>query len=260
MGKRKELIKLLNPIYVPTATMNRTIGLQCRTMAEYTYNNLKHALTKISPFYANYRFKPRSNWPTEIQFSNSASELYGHYMNGVRKNLRERLEGSVERMKKHYNKKRKAMEPLRKGEVVILNGQNIRAKHRCKKLEDEMLRPFEVLSIGSNLQYCKLKLPEWWKIHPVFNIDLLERYKGTNPKKQIIEIEADGDDLVMVSILASRSSDDNPKRHVILVKWKDFGQEENTLETYENVADHNLRLLEDYYQRNPAEEKDGRFK
>jgi hypothetical protein len=75
------------------------------------------------------------------------------------------------------------MEPLKKEELVMLNGQNIRAKHRCKKFEDKMLGPFEVLSIGSNARYCKLKLPDLWKIHLVFNIDLLERYKGTDPKK-----------------------------------------------------------------------------
>jgi len=37
-------------------------------MAEYAYNNSKHSSTKISPFYANYGFEPRTNWPTEIQF------------------------------------------------------------------------------------------------------------------------------------------------------------------------------------------------
>jgi hypothetical protein len=90
-------------------------------MAEYAYNNSKHASTKISPFYANYRFEPRSNWPAEIQFRNPTSELYGHYMNSVHKNLRERLKASVEAMQKNYNKKRKIMEPLKKREFVMLN-------------------------------------------------------------------------------------------------------------------------------------------
>jgi hypothetical protein len=39
-----------------------------------------------------------------------------------------------------------------------------------------------VLSVGSNLWCCKLRLPELWKIHPVFNIEWLERYKGTDPQ------------------------------------------------------------------------------
>ena len=44
-------------------------------MVEYAYNNSKHSSTKISPFYANYGFEPRLNWPTEIHFQNPASEL-----------------------------------------------------------------------------------------------------------------------------------------------------------------------------------------
>jgi len=215
------------------------------TMAEYAYNNSKHSSTKISPFYADYGFNPRTNWLTEIQFRNPASELYGHYMTRIHQKLKDRLEESIKLMKKYYNKRRKIMEPLKKGELVMLNGQNIRAKHRCKKLEDKMLRPFEVLSIGSNFRYCRLKLPDSWKIHPVFNIDLLERYQGTDPKKQIIKIEADGEDWAMELMIASGPSDDNPKRHVFLVKWKNFSQEENMWETYANVAEYNEKLLED---------------
>jgi len=228
-------------------------------MAEYAYNNSKHSVTKISPFYANYGFEARTTWPTEIQFRNPASEMYGHYMTGVHKRLTERLKEAVETMKKHYNKRRKEIAPFKKGELVLLNGKNIRAKHRCKKLEDKMLGPFEILSVGSNNRYCKLKLPEHWKLYPVFNIDLLERYKGTDPKKQVIEIEADGEDWEMETIVASGPSDHNPKEHVFLVTWKNYAQEENTWETYENVTEHNKELLKDYYARNPGMAKDERF-
>jgi len=141
----------------------------------------------------------------------------------------------------------------------MLNGRNIRAKHRCKKLEDKMLGPFDIISVGNNVRYCKLKLPDSWKIHSVFNIDLLELYKGTDHMKQVVEIEADGNDWVMELIIASGPSDDNPRCHVFLVKWKDFEHEENTWEKYDNVAESNSRLLEEYYKKNLSVEKDGRF-
>jgi hypothetical protein len=96
------------------------------------------------------------------------------------------------------------------------------------KFEGKLLGPFEVLLVGSNQQYCKLLLPDSGKIYPVFNIDLLERYKWINPKKQMIEIEADGEAWVMESIIPSGLSDDNPKQHVFLIKWNDCTQEENT--------------------------------
>jgi hypothetical protein len=155
-------------------------------MAEYAYNNSKHSATKISPFYSKNGFELRTTRPTEVQFWNPASEMYRHYMTDIHQKLKEPLMESVELMKKHYNKKRKAMEPLTKGELVMLNERNIRAKHWCKKLEDKMLGPFEVMSVGSNNRFCKLRLPDHWKLHPVFDIDLPERYKGTDPKKQLI--------------------------------------------------------------------------
>jgi len=228
-------------------------------MAEYAYNTSKHSTTKISPFYANYGFEARTSWPTEIQFRNPTSEMYGHYMTGVHKQLKDRLEHAVEVMKKYYNKKRKEVAPFKKGELVLLNGRNIRCKHRCKKLEDKMLGPFEILSVGSNNRYCKLKLPEHWKLHPVFNIDLLERYMGTDPKKQVVEIEADGEDWEMENIVSSGPTDHNPRQHVFLVKWKGYEQEENTWETYDNVVEHNKKLLEEYYARNLGIARDERF-
>jgi len=141
----------------------------------------------------------------------------------------------------------------------MLNGCNIRVKHRCKKLDNIMLGPLKVLSIASNLRYCNLMLPESWKIHPVCNLDLLERYKGTGPKSQVITNEAFSEDWVVDLISASGPSDDNPKQHMSLVKWKDCSHEENTWETNENVAEHDLGLLKDYYDKNPIQEKDGRF-
>jgi hypothetical protein len=141
----------------------------------------------------------------------------------------------------------------------MLNGKNIRAKHRCKKLEYMMLGSFEVLSVGTNLQYCRLKLPDSWMIHSIFNIELLEKYKRTHPNKQVLEIEANGNDWVVESIIASGPSDDNITHHVYLVKWKDFLRKENAWETYNNVAESDLRLLEEYYKKNPMVERDGRF-
>jgi len=129
-------------------------------MAEYAYNNSKHTATKMSPFYANYGFEPQTTWPMEIQSRNPASELYGHYISSVHVKLSRQLEQSIEAMRKYYDTKRKLIEPVKKGELAMLNGRNIRAKHRCKKLEDKMYGPFEDINTRKNGMYCKLKLPD----------------------------------------------------------------------------------------------------
>jgi hypothetical protein len=217
-GQTERIIQVIEAYLRSYCNYEQNDWASMLAMAEYAYNNSKHALTKISLFYANWGFEAPTLWPTDIQFRNPASEMYGHYMNQVHQRLKQRLSESVESMQKHYNKRRKIMEPLKKGELVLLNGQNIRAEHLCKKLEDKMLGPFEVLSLGSNNRYCKCKLPDHWKLHPVFNINLLERYKGTDPKKPVVEIEPDGEDWVMETIIASGPTDNDPKQHVFLVK------------------------------------------
>ena len=88
--------------------------------------------------------------------------------------LSKQLELSIEAVRKYYDKKWKSIEPFKKGEFVMVNGKNIRTRHRCKKLEDNMYGPFEVVNTGSNGRDCLLKLPDSWKIHPTFNIALLE--------------------------------------------------------------------------------------
>ena len=143
-------------------------------MAEYAYNNPKHSATKITPFYANYGYEPRSSWPTEVQFRNPASGMYGHYMTSVYDKLRNQLEEVRETMSKYYNKKWKSIERFTKEDLEMLNGKNIRSKSRCKMSEDEVYGPFKILSVGHNGRYYKLELPTSWKIDPTFNISLLE--------------------------------------------------------------------------------------
>jgi hypothetical protein len=141
----------------------------------------------------------------------------------------------------------------------MLNGKNIRAKHRCKKLEDMMYGPFEVIETEKNGRYCKLKLSDSLKIQPTFNITLLERCRGTNPKKQVVERVADDAGWKMESIIASGPSDNDIRKHVYLVKWEGYSHDENMWETYENVADCSMDLLKDYYSKYPTVERDRRF-
>jgi len=58
------------------------------------------------------------------------------------------------------------------------------------------------------------------KIHLALNIALLEQYRRTDPKKQIVEIEANDVVWKMESIIASGPSDKDIQMYVYLVKWE----------------------------------------
>jgi len=72
-------------------------------------------------------------------------------------------------------------------------------------------------------------------------------------------VEADDSGWKMESIIASGPSDDNNSKHVYLVKWEGFTHEENTWEKYENIAETAYELLEEFYGKFPAMERDKRF-
>jgi hypothetical protein len=111
-------------------------------------------------------------------------------MREVHKQLNAELDEVINVMRRNQDKKQKSINPVQKGDLVMLNGKDIRAKHRCKKLEDKMLRPFEVFSVRSNLRCCKLLLPGSSKICTVFNIKLLKKYHRTDMKEQVKVMES----------------------------------------------------------------------
>jgi len=123
---------------------------------------------------------------------------------------------------KYYNKKRRSIEKFKKGELVMLNGKNIRSKGRCKKLDDTMYGTFKILSTGHNDRYCKLELTALWRIHPKFNVALLERAREKNRDREVIKIEANDGGWKMENIIASGPSNDDATKHVYMVKWEGY--------------------------------------
>jgi len=121
-----------------------------------------------------------------------------------------------------------------------------------------MYGPFKTISAGHNDQYCKFKLPTSWNIHLTINKGLLGRYRGKGPEREEVEIEADDAGRKMENIIASGPSNNDAKKHVYLIRWETYTQEENTWETYENVVEYAEELLEEYYSNNENTEKDNR--
>ena len=61
-------------------------------LAEYAYNNSATTATQMSPFFANFDFHPRTNWPMEKESKNPASRNYAHWMESVHELCVKRLE------------------------------------------------------------------------------------------------------------------------------------------------------------------------
>jgi len=145
-------------------------------MAEFAYNNSVTMGNGISPFYANYGFHPVASDPAAAGPLNPASTLYAHWMHAVHEESSLKLEAAQERMRRYADSERTKPPVYQVGDLVMLNGRNIKTRRPSKKLDHKNHRPFQVEKVVSPLA-VRLTLPRKWKIHNVFHVSLLEPYR-----------------------------------------------------------------------------------
>ena len=142
-------------------------------IAEFAYNNAKHASMGYTPFELNYRYhshvlyKEKVDPRSRFKVANELTKELRNLMATCKKNLQH----AQELQKRAYDKgiKPKSYIPSKK---VWLNSKYIKTK--CNwKLEAKFFGPFRVLHLVRSQAY-KLELPKQWRIHDVFYISLLE--------------------------------------------------------------------------------------
>ena len=132
----------------------------------------------MSPFFAKYGFHPRTNWPVEKESKNPASRNYAHWMESLHELCVKRLEETCECMGKYYDCSQKEAPPYSVGDLVMLNGKNIRTPRAAKNLDAKLFGPFKVVRlVGQGGQSVELELPQRWMVHNVFHTSLLKPYR-----------------------------------------------------------------------------------
>ena len=83
-------------------------------------------------------------------------------------------------MGKYYDRSRKEAPPYLVGDLVMLNGKNIRMRRAAKKLDAKLLGPFQVVRlVGQGGQSVELELPQRRRVHNVFHTSLIEPYHAS---------------------------------------------------------------------------------
>ena len=148
-------------------------------LAEFAYNNSASTTTQMSPFFANFGFHHRTTWPVEKESKNPASRNYAHWMESVHELCVKRLEETREHMGKYYDRSRKEAPPYTVGDLVLLNGKNIRTRRPAKELDAKLFGLFKVVRlVGQGRQLVELESPQHWslRVHHVFHTLLIEPY------------------------------------------------------------------------------------
>jgi hypothetical protein len=136
--------------------------------------------------------------------------------------------------------------PFKKGDEVWLDLKNLKLPYPTRKLAPKREGPFLIIEVISPLSY-RLKLPNQWKIHPMFHMHLLTLFQetlayGSNylcPPPDLIN----GIEEHEVEFITRHRS--HRRSHQYLVKWKGYPTADNTWEPKSNL-EHAVELLKDY--------------
>jgi hypothetical protein len=118
----------------------------------------------------------------------------------------------------------------KEGDLVWLEGKNLRINQPTTKLAPRRHGPFKITQVMSNVNY-RLELPTQWSIHPVFHIDLLTPYKetimhGPNFTRPTPEL-VDGEEEYSVEKILDSRHFGRRRRLQYLVKWEGYPDVEN---------------------------------
>jgi len=237
-------------------------------MTEFVYNNSTTTGKGMSPFYTNYGFHPVAVGPAPSEPLNPASPAYAHWMQTVHEEARKGLEEAQERMRRYANQERKEPPAYRVGDLVILNGRNIKTRRPSKKLDHKNHGLFQIEKIASLLA-VRLTLPRKWKIHNVFHVSLLEPYQTSehrappDPSKVLGEADdvEQSEEYDVEEIMSSvKPGWGNNKPILYLIKWLNYPERKDwTEEPFDNFSVGGLEKLGEFHRRNPDTPRDYRI-
>ncbi|THH12589.1 hypothetical protein EUX98_g9798, partial [Antrodiella citrinella] len=145
-------------------------------IAEFCYNDRVNKSTGHSPFFLNNGYHPWKGTTPRREVRNETAQEFVDRLTKVRDEADTALRLAQEQMARFYDRKRGDAREYQPGDLVWLEGTNVRTDRPTKKLEDRRYGPFKIIKkIGASAY--KLDLPRKWRaIHPVVNESTLTPY------------------------------------------------------------------------------------
>jgi hypothetical protein len=226
--------------------------------AEFAHNVRAHSATGQSPFQVWYGFQPEFIPPVNFATHLPAVEDRLKALDQVRREVSAALQVATEVMKRKGPLS--ASQKFSAGQLVWLEGTNIKTTHPKVKLSPRRHGPFKIITTTAT--NSRLQLPKQWRIHPVFHNSLLTPYNETpehgpnytQPPPEIIEGE---DEHYEVETILNARPTPNRRGIQYLVKWKGYPDSENTWIPASGMK-HAMDLVHEYHRRHPRAQTSAR--
>lgn len=161
-------------VYLRIFTMNHpTDWVTYLPNAQFAYNNRDHSTTKASPFYLMMGYYPRTI--PYIMDQTNAPSIEQHLKN-LEKAQDEALVAHKLSRRMMEDRIQKHSPYFQKGQQVWLEAKNLKLPYAHRKLAPKCKGPFEVSEVMGPATY-RIKLPQAWRIHPIFHTALLSPYR-----------------------------------------------------------------------------------
>ncbi|CAI7818347.1 unnamed protein product, partial [Closterium sp. NIES-54] len=149
---------------------------------EFAYNNASHAATGKTPFFLCYGREPltpqQPTTPAHIQ----AAHDFITTMQQLWEKTQRRLTTMQTSQKKYADRQRRD-HSVAIGDQVLLDTRNLNLSHLPSKLRPRFCGPFLVEAQVTPVTF-HLRLPDTWKLHNAFHVQLLKPYKDPNQQFQ----------------------------------------------------------------------------
>ena len=209
--------------------------------AQYWYNTAFHNSIKMSPYKALYGRDP----PSLVRYEFSQhDEVSLQDMLISRDKLLENLKANMARSQqfmKTFADKNQRQSELEEGELVLVKLQPYRqhsvALRKNQKLGMRYFGPFKVIKKLSVVAY-KLELPEEARIHNVFHISVLKKFRGNQQQHYLplpLQTTEVGPILEPQAIIDNRVIlEENREVTQVLIQWGEGSAAETTWEEFED--------------------------
>jgi hypothetical protein len=208
-------------------------------ITQFAHNNWPSDTTRKSPFFLLMGFNPRADW-VHATSPIPRVTLRLEQIKEARVQAREAMIKAQQSWVKHRDTPK-----YKEGDLVWLEGKNLRINQPTAKLAPRRHGPFKIIQVMSTVNY-RLELPTQWSIHPVFHINLLTPYKETimhgpnftRPAPELI----DGEEEYSIEKILDSQHFGRRRRLQYLVKWEGYPDAENTWVDKDDVfADDKVR-------------------